>query len=144
MRIGVAGVRRVAAAALAVALGGCQSGGALDEGALERQLHALASLCMEAAFVADEAHAGHLTAGYVRAHVEHLLDDAADARHELARPALPPLAQRQQAAQVLAEQLTQTLRDIAVTPPGASAPLLQQEERATRLKHQFDALGGTA
>lgn len=145
MRFGGTGMMRVAAAAaLAGALGACQSGaGPLDEPGLERQLHALGSLSMEAAFVADEAHAGHLTSAYMRAHLGQLLDDAAKAGHELARPALPVLAVRQRAAQSLAAQLTQALRDIAVTPPGATARLLQQEEAATRLKHQFDALSRT-
>jgi hypothetical protein len=144
MQLGAAGVMRGAAAvALAGALGACHPGAdPLDAPAFERQLHALGSLSMEAAFVADEAHAGHLTSAYVRAHLEHLLEDAADARHELARPALPSLAARQQAAQALAAQLTQALREIAVTPPAAEA-LLQQEAATTRLKHQFDALGST-
>ena len=143
--MGVTSVMRVAAAAaLAATFAACQSGtGPLDEAGFERQLHALASLSMEAAFVADEAQAGHLTSAYVRAHVAKLLDDTAAARHELARPALPSLAGRQQAAQGLAAQLTQALCEIATTPPDAAVPLRRQQDVATRLKHQFDALGGT-
>lgn len=144
MRIDAIGAMHVAAAvAVAGTLAACQSGtGPLDEAGFERQLHALGSVAMEAAFVADQAHAGHLTAPYVRAHIAKLLDDAAAASHELARPSLPALAGRQQTAQALAAQLTGTLRVIAATPPGAAPPLLQQEDVATRLKHQLDALGG--
>ena len=143
MRVSLVAVKRVSlATALAAALGACHHADRLlDEPGLQRQLHALASLSAEAALVADEAHAGHLTAAYIRAHLGHLLEDVADARQQLARPAPASLAPRQQAAQALAAQLARALAEIAVAPSDTGRGLLEQERLAKRLKGEFDALG---
>ena len=132
-----------AAALLAIAmLCGCQEHTKpLDEAALSRQVRALASLSAEAAFVTAELRAGHLQRSFAAIHLQSLAEDAAKAETEIAKPAPAQLQRQHAAAQVLARQLVQALRDIITAQAGPDERLESEGRIVLRLKSDFDALG---
>jgi hypothetical protein len=104
------GFRLIAVVLAGVSLCACEQRSGLDQDALARQIRSLASLSAEAAFMIDEARAGHLKPSFISAHLEDLADDVANARHEIAKPAPHDLQRNQAAAQALARQLSDALK----------------------------------
>jgi hypothetical protein len=142
----MASFKQSAARLIAVLLAGaalcaCGQHDRLDADTLAREVRSLASLSAEAALLIDELRAGHLEPTFVAAHLRDLRDDATMAQHEIAKPAPTGIQQRQAAAQALATDLTQALRDIAITQDGPAARLERDRQRVVQLKRTFDALG---
>jgi hypothetical protein len=120
----------------------CQQGDKkLDQEAMSRQVHTLASLCAEGAFLTSELQAGHLKPSFASVHIDDLADDTNKARIEIAQPAQPALERQHAAAQALAEQLRNALRDLALAQIGADAQLEHRRQTFLHLKSEFDAIG---
>lgn len=130
-----------AAALAALSLAGCgQRSEFLDEEALARQLRTMGSLSAETAFLCDELRAGHLKPSFVAAHLQELRKDADKAQQEIARPAASLLEEQHARAQALAQQLQQSLHEVALAQAGPQAGLERQGQALLALKTELDAL----
>jgi hypothetical protein len=120
----------------------CQQGDKkLDQQAMSRQVHTLASLCAEGAFLTSELQAGHLKPSFVSVHIDDLGDDTNKARIEIAQPAQPGLERQHAAAQALAGQLRTALRELALAQTGPDPQLERRRQTFMHLKSEFDAIG---
>lgn len=129
---------------LGVALCGCgQKSEVLDEEAMARQVRMLASLSAEAAFVTQELRDDHLKPSFAASHLEDLAKDAVKARQELAQPSISMLERHHAQAQLLAQNVVDTLADIRRSQAGPAEQLRDEQQAMMRLKSELDTLEKT-